>query len=315
MSTPDALSTFIADQRQAGLEIANEGQLRLQLATIGTFRFEEYGRALRTGGRYNAGVTDVDVLRLHEFDKELRAMAFKATGEVELAFRSQLTAAYVPEYGNYWYLVPYLMTLRRSHDKTMYARLLEKMAADYQRHDEPFMVQFRQEHNGKYAPSALQMDISTFGTISQLFDFLRSNPHKRKIVDFFGLNENILVSWLHCLVNMRNICAHHGRLWNRQLSIWPLLPRNPAHIFLRQPGTHTNTVYHALGILRYLLEALGKGESFLADTLGLLEAYPGVEPVRMGFPPAWRDEPLWLPGPLPPAPPKQRRRTPKTNRG
>ena len=39
----------------------------------------------------------------------------------------------------------------------------------------------------------------------------------------YEISQSQLVSWLHCLAYVRNVCAHHGRLWNRELSLRRLL--------------------------------------------------------------------------------------------
>ncbi|WP_420846979.1 Abi family protein [Methanolapillus ohkumae] len=37
--------------------------------------------------------------------------------------------------------------------------------------------------------------------------------------DYFGIPSlNILENWFHGISIIRNICAHHGRLWNRTFS-------------------------------------------------------------------------------------------------
>ncbi len=41
--------------------------------------------------------------------------------------------------------------------------------------------------------------------------------------DCFGIDEKILSSWIYTLVYIRNLCAHHSRIWNRTLAPY-LLP-------------------------------------------------------------------------------------------
>ncbi|WP_411741468.1 Abi family protein [Pseudomonas sp. BF-RE-29] len=49
---------------------------------------------------------------------------------------------------------------------------------------------------------------------------------KKAIASRFNLPFEVLASWLHTLTFIRNCCTHHSRLWNRELSIRPSLPKN-----------------------------------------------------------------------------------------
>ena len=43
-------------------------------------------------------------------------------------------------------------------------------------------------------------------------------------VSEYGLQHLVLKSWLHTLTYVRNLCAHHARLWDKVLQISPRLP-------------------------------------------------------------------------------------------
>ena len=47
---------------------------------------------------------------------------------------------------------------------------------------------------------------------------------KRKIAFEYGIPDSHFASWMHALSYVRNVCAHHKRLWNRQLQIKPQFP-------------------------------------------------------------------------------------------
>lgn len=68
------------------------------------------------------------------------------------------------------------------------------------------------------------VEIMSFGSLSKLYASLREDD-QAEVAGNFGLHRRILVSWLHTLVYVRNICAHHARLWNRELAIAPKAPK------------------------------------------------------------------------------------------
>jgi abortive infection bacteriophage resistance protein len=46
----------------------------------------------------------------------------------------------------------------------------------------------------------------------------------KDVCDKFGLSHQMLSFWLHSISYIRNICAHHSRLWNRVCTIKPTIP-------------------------------------------------------------------------------------------
>ena len=53
----------------------------------------------------------------------------------------------------------------------------------------------------------------------RLFTFYRylHLPEQKQLSGQIGLPANVLQNWLFCLNYIRNLCAHHSRLWNREL--------------------------------------------------------------------------------------------------
>lgn len=142
----------------------------------------------------------------------------------------------------------------------------------------------------------------TFGSILTFFRGC-SYQVKQDVASHFALPAKVLDSWLLCLSAVRNICAHHSRLWNRVLGVKPLIP-----FAKRYPAWHlpveidNDRVFSVLTICRYCLKLIAP-QSRWDERLGsLLEDYPQVPIQGMGFPPNWRDCPIW----------KKERRTPST---
>ncbi len=52
--------------------------------------------------------------------------------------------------------------------------------------------------------------------------YYRSHPGP--LATRYGVQPNILTTWLHHLVYIRNVCAHHSRFWDRRWTIKPKLP-------------------------------------------------------------------------------------------
>ena len=67
----------------------------------------------------------------------------------------------------------------------------------------------------------------SFGTVSQAFKNL-TRQNQKPIAKAFGLDGAVLGSWLHALSYVRNLAAHHQRLWNRVYTIKPIAARHLA---------------------------------------------------------------------------------------
>ncbi len=136
-------------------------------------------------------------------------------------------------------------------------------------------------------------ELMTFGNTLTLFRGVE-RPVKQTIAQHFGVADAVLESWLRTLNHVRNICAHHGRMWNRVLGLKPLIPRPHKHPDWHAPVVIPNErVFAVLTILHFLLKQVAPQTSWKQRLLELLARYPDVPLASMGFPPAWQDSPLW----------------------
>ena len=101
-------------------------------------------------------------------------------------------------------------------------------------------------------------------------------------------------SWLHTLTTIRNICAHHARLWNRELGIRPKLPEKPGFAWPEhlKTGTHKR-MYPVLSILNHLMRQTSPHTSWDRRLHELLAEFPEVDLRAMGFPLDWQDDTFW----------------------
>ena len=89
------------------------------------------------------------------------------------------------------------------------------------------------------------------------------NDDKRAISSELDLPHKRLGDWLHKLTYIRNVCAHHSRLWNRELSIRPESVRD--EIWNPPVTPRKDRVFYILLMLRYLLKAMNNGDSWYEE--------------------------------------------------
>jgi abortive infection bacteriophage resistance protein len=96
------------------------------------------------------------------------------------------------------------------------------------------------------------VELMSLGNVTTMYQGCDDNV-RDLVAAQFGVSNTVFGSWLLALLNVRNICAHHGRLWNRSLAKIPSLPPYKARPEWHQPPFSTSKVYAALTICNYLL--------------------------------------------------------------
>ena len=118
------------------------------------------------------------------------------------------------------------------NNTAQHAKTLQSITDEYHRSDEQFVRSFKRKYSDPLPPSWMTLEVTSFGTMSILYQYLKPGIPKRDVAAVFGVSDTVFASWLHTLVYVRNICAHHARLWNRTLGVRPLMPRHPHGTFI-----------------------------------------------------------------------------------
>jgi abortive infection bacteriophage resistance protein len=175
----------------------------------------------------------------------------------------------------------------------VYQSILDKIQEELDRSDEEFIIAFKSKYSNPFPPSYILLEITSFGALSRLYGNLLQGSAKRNIAKAFGLPDKIFESWLHSLVYIRNMCAHHARLWNRQIGIKPMFPRNTHNVWIDTNGISNRKMYYILSMIIYLLNVVNPNHTFKQKLESLFVKYPNVDRAAMGFPANWNTEPLW----------------------
>src|SRR5690606_30859026 len=119
-------------------------------------------------------------------------------------------------------------------------------AHEIRRSRETFFCHFSNNYDEALPPLWAAVEVLTFGQLSQWYANSRHSKDRNRVARQFGMDEKIFTSFLHHLTPVRNLCAHHARLWNRELTLLPVLPKFPAP--LAQSLNHDNKrrIYNCL---------------------------------------------------------------------
>jgi abortive infection bacteriophage resistance protein len=274
-----------------GLIIPNLQKATHLLESISYYRLSGYWYPLLANKQnhvFKENVTFDAAFNLYCFDRELRVLIIQELEKIEVSIRAKMIYSLSHQNGSFWYRDSNLFKNQINHSKT-----LVSLDTEYNRSDADFIMAFKNKYSDTLPPSWMLLELTSFGTLSSLFSNLKPTRTKRDIANFFGLNENTFASWMHSIVYIRNVCAHHSRLWNRVMSIQPIRPINTSKTWLTNNSIANNKSYYILSMVLYFLQTINPNNSFSERFIKLLEKYPNVDTRAMGFPTNWKNENLW----------------------
>jgi len=279
---------------QRGL-IANRDFLIDRLKNVNYYRLSGYlypYRQSESSDTFKPDTTFEKVWRRYTFDRRLRLIVMDAVERVEVSVRTQLIYALAHESGAFGYTSK--TTLSNLSDEE-YFRLVEELKGESEHSREKFVEHFKNKYGDQHPDLPLWIvgEIMSFGCMLTMYRGASDNI-KRTISAYYGIPAYVLTSWLKTINVLRNICAHHGRLWNRILGFRPLIPRENKYPQWHRPvEIPQDRIFGVLTILRYLLKIMAPNSKWKHRFLSLLEEYPEISRWSMGFSDNWQESLLW----------------------
>lgn len=293
-----------------GMEIDDPERAARYLKHIGYFRLSPYTIPFQVDGHEHRFRTDVafdDVLDLYVFDRVLRLLIIDALERVEVAVRAALTDHMSTTYDDpHWYVDPEHFSDRGKHSGLL--DIVEKTCDNRLRGnpdtgDGGLIHRSALEHylltygTPKLPPSWLMVETLTIGQLATAIENLRHRSDRTAIARTIGITEPILRSWLRTYVRVRNVCAHHGRLWNIGLGVYPAIPSSPAVAWLSGPAAlprrSEKRLYPVLVSLQSVLDTISPRSNWARRLHALLSVRPRMNLIGMGVPDDWANDEFW----------------------
>lgn len=246
--------------KSRGLQVEDEEAALRYLARIGYYRLSGYWYPMRVIDkiaserekrpvrldRFVEGSRFEDVVKLYIFDAKLRLLALDALERIELAVRVDV-AHLLGKYDSCAHKNPNFLhgnftkkTLKKGFNsgKTEHQIWLEKYQQQLHRsRREPFVEHHEKRYGGEL-PIWAAIEVWDFGLLSKLFAGMQFDDQKT-ISDKYGVESGkVFASWLRSLNFIRNVSAHHSRLWNINVlelapipKEWPNMPNNKPFLY------------------------------------------------------------------------------------
>lgn len=267
-------------------------------------RLKYYWRDLideEADGDFQEGVSFQTIMDRYSFDHKLRVILFDAIETIEVALRAKIINHMSKVAGNgLWYLDSSLF-----EDGQRYMVFVLDLKYEFERSTEPFAKNYLSDHDdwdsetieGDNPDAWLIIEVASFGTLSKMYKNLKSQlPQRSAIANDFGLySAKDFSNWIEVVSLMRNIVAHHSRLWNRSLGKKISDPKGKRFPWLNGELTELQKKkpYAVACAIAYLCKAVNSQHGFTAALQNLCNEYPKIPLSKYGFPVRWKTEPIW----------------------
>lgn len=293
---------------QRGLIITDKSRALSYLQAISYYRISAYFLPYQQAkDKFYEGVTFDQIIHTYSFDGDLRLLIFDCIERIEVAIRTQLIYVMALNYNDsHWqdnknlFITPYYNKVGNIFDPFSDLQSIISKAKTA-RTPEVFIKHYMNNYSSPAnPPSWMCFELLTIGELSHIYRGLKHNSDKRRIADFFEVHSTVFTSWLHSITYVRNICAHHSRLWNKDLAIEPNILQKPIGNWISKSFENNKRIFYFICVLKYLLIRANPGNSLKMKLEVLFNKYPTIPIQYMGIPSDgkgnvldWKIEKLW----------------------
>lgn len=307
-------SRTIAEQitllKQRGMLMKDEQKAAFYLNHISYYRLKGYWWDMqtdRTNHTFAPNSYFEDVIERYNFDRQLRLILFDAIEFIEIALRTKLIYHLSQAYGGLWHLDETLF-----EDTDLHAKHIENLKNEFAMSGEIFAKDFRAKHptespdpkiwiSSENPDVWLIFEVATFGILSKIYKNLKHQlPQKSQIANEFGINStNCFSSWLESISYLRNIVAHHSRVWSRSIVKRITLPKSTRNLWLSpttisiQEKISSPKPFLTITTMIYLCNAINPDNDIKNKLVALFNSNPNIPISKLGFFSNWQREPLW----------------------
>lgn len=203
--------------KSRGCIVSDETNAISILERVNYYRLSAYFLPFKKlNGNYKDGTTLEKIYEIYEFDRKLRRILFTAIEDIEVSFRARIAYFHAHKYGAEGYINSSNFSYRHNHNK-----FIENLDREIEHNNKVlFVVHHKENYDGKF-PIWVATELFTFGMISKFYSDLSTQDQKQIAKEFYRSVPKHLISCLRCCTDLRNICAHYGRLYFRVFTAMP----------------------------------------------------------------------------------------------
>lgn len=283
----------IKQLQERGMVIEDIDAAKELLRSISYFRLQGFWWEFqidKTNHKFKEGTSFTRVIQLYTFDRKLRLLLFDAIERIEIALRTKLVYYPSIELGQWWFENENNFFSKNFHDDS-----LKEIDKELARTKEIFIKSHGVKYGYEHRPPAYKtLEVISFGCLSKIYSNLKNEiTAKDRVAKELNLpNHNFLRSWLQTFNIVRNIIAHHSRIWNRNIDFAPKFLHTTSHDFIEKPANE-HSIYHCISCILFVLNKVSKGHSLKNRIITLMDDNDFIDLAEMGIPNNWREQDLW----------------------
>ena len=267
--------------------IDDEDVAKKSLANLNYYRLSAYTLTLRKEDHFYENVHFSDVMQIYRFDMELRAALMYLLESIEVSMRAYIGYYHAKSFGALGY---YREDSFEDVDRFHKFESDYKSAIEEYGDKEIFVKHHNNIYDGKF-PIWVLVELLTLGSLSRLFKNLTPEVRDEICKNNYGkINDEYIGNWLQGCTILRNICAHRGRLFNRQIPFSLRLGKKDKQFFKNNNisiNKATKQLFAYLIVMRKMISDEGVWNTFTVRIVDLKNKYPFVRLDYYGFTQDW----------------------------
>lgn len=282
---------------ERGLQVDDAKYALHCLANYNYYRLSIYWRVFtepENHDRFKAGTCFEHVWELYNFDRKLRLLTGEACKRLEISARSRWAYELGHAFGSQAYEKPAVFNHAPNHGK-----LLSWFDQRFAESKELFAEHYKNKPCER--PEIwVAIELLEFGKFCTFYNATKQAKIRERIAAHYGLKEPNFASLLNHCRHLRNICAHHSRLWNRCIYAKLTIPKkHPAELlpsllhFPASEEVESRKLYNTYVLLTHCMKIIEPRGDWPQRLVAHLRTLPNTLIPDMGFPIDWLDRPIW----------------------
>ena len=280
--SPKTIEEQIELLKKRGLIVGDEEKLERYLRNISYYHFSIYFKHFQKENLFIKGTTFEDVLNIYVFDQKLRLLLLDVLERIEKSFKCHLVYEMsIKTNDSFW-----IANHDFFHDGEKYDERIVKMLNDLKFSKKNFIKHYYANYNNpKYPPAWMIIETLSFGQVAIIFNQLKLE-NQEIVANSYGINKKFLSNWFYALSVLRNLCAHHSRLWNNEF----VVRLNQRHGFYRNffNNSNGNRLFNYL-VVMHAINCKFNSTSRWDERLEKIITEYKINISHMGFPDDWKE--------------------------
>jgi len=268
--------------RKRGLVVDDEEKLERYLRNISYYHFSIYFKHFQKNDLFIKDTNFEDVLNIYVFDQKLRLLLLDVLERIEKSFKCHLVYEMCTKTNNPFWIANHGFF----QDGEKYNERIMGILKDLESSKENCIRCYYEKYNNpKYPPAWMIIEALSFGQLVMIFNQL-TFENQEIVASSYGINKIFISNWFYALSILRNLCAHHSRLWNNDF----IVRLNQRHGFYGKlfNNSNGNRLFNYL-IIMHAVNCKFNPTSGWVEKLENIIIEHGINITHMGFPEDWKE--------------------------